>query len=51
MTALTYIIDRFWKHAQVHDDFDLILDRVKIDCEYIGIDFEKVGRAAFGGVA
>jgi len=51
MTALTFIIDRFWffRDKHPHDDFDNIMDRLRSECEYVGIDIVKVGRAAFAG--
>lgn len=51
MTALTFIIDTLWKFKakHPHDCEDMIIDRVRSECEYVGIDMAKVGRAAFAG--
>lgn len=52
MTALDFIITTY--HNVVRDmgellDADSIVDVVEWHCEENGVDFHKVGRAAFGG--
>lgn len=51
MTALTFMIDKFWyfRDKHPHDDFDNIMDRLRSECAYVGIDIEKIGRAVYNG--
>jgi hypothetical protein len=48
MTALSYIIDRFYHHLDGCGCVDLAMDKTESECEYVGIDFDKVSRAAYG---